>query len=141
MSLPVSSAEAWAKAPSWSLWNAATGEGEPVQLRLGRRDEPRVPVAEVQRRVGRQQIEVLLALGVGDPGTLTVGDDDREGVVVVGAVALDLFAWIHGRSLASQSPLIASSCVRNHPVRRQELQLQLGLGIFSATLFAWCPAS
>ena len=80
------------------------GQGEAVQLRLGGLDEPRVPVPEVERRVRRQQVEVALALDVGDPGTLAVGDDDRERVVVVRAVALDLFAWIHGGSLAPQSP-------------------------------------
>src|SRR5918992_2967489 len=46
-------------------------------------------MAEVQGRVGGQQVEVALALDVGDPGSLGLGYDDGEGMVVVGAVLLD----------------------------------------------------
>ncbi len=64
----------------------AAGEGEAVELLLRGGEERRMPVAEVQGRVGREQIEVALALDVGHPRALAAGDDDRQRVVVVGDV-------------------------------------------------------
>ena len=46
----------------------AAGEGEPVELRLAAAISVRVAVAEVERRVAGQHVEVAVALDVGDPG-------------------------------------------------------------------------
>ena len=64
------------------------GEREPVQLRLGGGDERRVAVAEVERRVRAQAVEVAAALDVVHPASLAALDDHRQRVVVVRAVAL-----------------------------------------------------
>ena len=61
---------------------------DPVQLPLRGRDQRGVAVAEVERRVGRQHVQVAAALGVGDPGALGLGDHDGQRVVVVRAVRL-----------------------------------------------------
>jgi hypothetical protein len=45
-------------------------------------------VALVDRGIGRQAIEVLVAVDVVDPGAFAARDDHVEGVVVVGAVLL-----------------------------------------------------
>ena len=113
ISLPVSSRQPLGEGAQLVVVEGAAGQREPVHLRLGRIDQPRMSVAEVERGVGRQQVEVPLAIDVGDPGTLAVGEHDGQWVVVVGAVALDLFAWIHGRSLAPE-PRDRITWRRNH---------------------------
>ena len=60
------------------------------------RDETRMPVAEVQRAVGRQRVEVAATAVVVDPGALGVRDRDGERVVVVGGVALGERAGVTG---------------------------------------------
>jgi hypothetical protein len=47
-----------------------------------------VPVTEVEGRVPGQEVEVPVAVDVGDPGPLRLRDDDGQGVVVVGAPLL-----------------------------------------------------
>ena len=64
------------------------GEREATQLRLRGRDQAWVAVAEVQRRVRRQQVEVAATLGVGDPRALALHQRDRERVVGVRGIAL-----------------------------------------------------
>ncbi len=49
-------------------------------------DESRMPVAEVEGRVGGQQVEVALALDIRHPRALGARDDDRKRVVVAGDV-------------------------------------------------------
>ena len=61
----------------------AAGQREPVELGVRGREQARVAVAEVQRRVAGQQVEVAAAVDVGHPGALGVGDHDRQRVVVV----------------------------------------------------------
>ena len=64
------------------------GEGDAVQLLLGRGDQHRVAVAEVGRRVGGQEVQVGPAVGVGDRRPGRGGDDHLERVVVVYDVAV-----------------------------------------------------
>ena len=64
------------------------GQRDPVELRAGGGDQRRVPVAEVQRRVAGEAVQVAPAVDVGHPGALGVGDDDRQRVVVVRGPAL-----------------------------------------------------
>jgi hypothetical protein len=45
-------------------------------------------VAEVQGRVSGQEIEIALAVDVGDPRPFGLGDDDGKRVVVVGSPLL-----------------------------------------------------
>ena len=45
-------------------------------------------VPEVERGVAREAVQIAPALHVGDPGTLTGADDDRQGTVVVRRPAL-----------------------------------------------------
>ena len=59
-----------------------------IELRVRGGDEARVAVAEVQRAVGRQRVEVAAAAVVVHPGALGVGDRDRQRVVVVSREAL-----------------------------------------------------
>ncbi|MGC0369449.1 hypothetical protein RKD05_001701 [Microbacterium sp. SLBN-111] len=61
----------------------AARERQTLQLLAGGGEDRRVPVAEVQRGVRRQQVEVALALDVGDPDALGARRDDRQRVVVV----------------------------------------------------------
>ena len=48
----------------------AAGQREPVELGVRGGDQRRVPVAEVQRRVAGQAVQVAAAVDVGDPGAL-----------------------------------------------------------------------
>jgi hypothetical protein len=64
------------------------GQRHPVELIAGCGDQVGVAVAEVERRVPGQAVEVPAALDVGHPGTGRVGDDDRQRMVVVRAVRL-----------------------------------------------------
>ena len=59
-------------------------EGDALELVAGGRQKIGMPVAEVHRRVGREAIEVPVAVHVGDPGALAALHDDGQGVVVVG---------------------------------------------------------
>src|SRR5262249_54919565 len=69
----------------------AAGQGHPVELLAGGRDEAGVAVAEVQGGVAGEAVEVAPALHVGDPGALAGGDDDGQRVVVVRGPALGFF--------------------------------------------------
>jgi len=62
-------------------------EGEAVELLLGGGDDPLVTVAVVDGTVTGEEIEVLVAFGVPDVDTLTAGDDDGHGGVVVSTVS------------------------------------------------------
>ena len=53
-----------------------------------RREDARVRVALIHRRVGRQAIEVALPVHVPHPGALGALDHEIEGVIVVRAPAL-----------------------------------------------------
>ena len=44
-------------------------------------------MAEVQGRVGREHVEVALALDVGHPGAFRLGDHDGQRVIVVRRIA------------------------------------------------------
>ena len=68
----------------------ARGQRDLAQLRLRGRHQRRVAVAEVDRRVGRQAVDVVVAVEVGDAGALGRGDDHRQRGVVVRPVRLDL---------------------------------------------------
>ncbi len=70
-----------------------------VELGARRRDQVGVAMAEVQRRVGGQHVQVALALDVGDPGALGVGDDHGQRVVVVRRVPLHELDLRAGRVL------------------------------------------
>ncbi len=63
-------------------------QGHPVQLPLRGGDQGRVAVAEVQRGVRREHVQVAAAIGVGDPGALGLGDHYGQRVIVVCAVRL-----------------------------------------------------
>ena len=80
--------EALAELAEAVVAEGAAGEGQAIELLVCRRDQPRVAVAEVERRVGRQGVEVAAPLDVLDPRALAPGDDHGEGVVVVDAVLL-----------------------------------------------------
>ena len=59
---------------------------EALELPLRGGDQPRVPVAEVQRGVRGEHVQVAAALDIGHPGALGLGGDDRQRMVVVCAV-------------------------------------------------------
>jgi hypothetical protein len=61
------------------------GEGQPIELVVRGLEERRVAMTEVQCRVAGQEVEVAMAVDVGDPGALGLGDHDGKGVVVVGS--------------------------------------------------------
>lgn len=64
------------------------GEGDPLQLRLGGVEQTPVAVAEVERRVAREHVQVAAALHVGHPRAFRGRHDDGQRVVVVRAVGL-----------------------------------------------------
>ena len=64
-------------------------ERDAFQLGLGRRDQLRVPVAEVDGRVRRQHVHVTLAVGVFDPDAFGPRDHYGQGVVVMRGVLLN----------------------------------------------------
>jgi hypothetical protein len=66
----------------------ATGQRELADLPRRGLDESRVAVAEVQRRVRREAVEVGVVLGVVDPDAVAARDDDGQRVVGVCAVAV-----------------------------------------------------
>ena len=59
------------------------GQRELVELGVRGGEQRRVAVAEVERRVAGEQVEVAAAVDVGHPGALGVGDHHRQRVVVV----------------------------------------------------------
>ncbi len=64
-------------------------QGELVQLLVRPGHEPRVAVAEVERGVPRQRVQVAPAVHVGHPRALALGEDDLERVIVVRGIGLD----------------------------------------------------
>ena len=66
----------------------AAGQRQPAQLLARDRDEALVGVAEVERRVAREAVEVALAVDVDDPGAVALGEHHGQRVVVVRGVAL-----------------------------------------------------
>ncbi len=64
----------------------AAGEREAIELPVGGRDEPRVAVAEVERGVGGEEVEVAVSARVADPRALALDDRHRQWVVVVSKV-------------------------------------------------------
>ena len=78
--------ELGAERPEQVVVEGPAGEGQPVQLLLGGGDERRVPVAEVDGGVRRQEVEVPVAVVVPHPRPLAVGHHHRQRVVVVRAV-------------------------------------------------------
>jgi hypothetical protein len=68
----------------------AAGQRDAIELSLRGIHQHRMPVAEVDRRVRGQAVEVALAVDVGDPGAEALGDHDIERVVVVRAELADL---------------------------------------------------
>ena len=61
----------------------AARERQASELLLRGGEDRRMPVAEVQGGVGGEQVEVALALDVGHPRALALGDHDGQRVVVV----------------------------------------------------------
>ena len=84
--------------PELVVVERAARERDAVELGLGRRDERRMPVAEVDGRVRGEAVEVAAALDVGDPGALGRRDDDRERVVVVRERASSTAMRVGGRA-------------------------------------------
>ena len=66
----------------------AADQGHGVELRVRGGDDLRMAVPEVDRRVGRQAVQVAAALDVGDPGAFGAGRHHRQRRVVVGDVAV-----------------------------------------------------
>ncbi len=91
-------------------------QGDPLQLTLGGRDQARVPVAEVDRRVGGEQVEVPAAFHVGHPGAFGLGDHDRQRMVVMRAVHFCLGAELLRRQFRRRQ---FAEEVRRRRVRRQ----------------------
>jgi hypothetical protein len=86
---------------------------EPLELSHRGRDQPRVPVTEVQRGVRGEQVQVAASFNVGHPRALGLVDDDRQRVVVVRGVLLAeppqlARAVGHGLGHSSASHLILS---------------------------------
>ena len=71
----------------------AARERDAVELLARGRDEPRVAVPEVHRRVRGEAVEVAPAVDVGHPGAVARRDDDRQRVVVVGGVLVLERRW------------------------------------------------
>ena len=86
----------------------AAGEREAAELPLGRGDEARMAVAEVQRAVAREQVQVAAPVDVLDPGALAAGEHDRQRMVVVRGVCLDL----RDRALAFRRCLARTGSLR-----------------------------
>ena len=59
-----------------------------VQLFGGGGDEPLVGVAEIQGGIGRQHVEVFVALHVLDPASLAGFDDHGQRMIIVSPVGL-----------------------------------------------------
>ena len=66
----------------------AAGQRQLAELLARDRDETLVGVAEVERRVAREAVEVALAVDVDDPGAVALGEHHGQRVVVVCGVAL-----------------------------------------------------
>ena len=81
-------ADLLAEGPELVVAESARGQGEALRLALEDRDQARVTVPLVDRRIGREAVEVAIALDVPDPGALATLDDDVERMVVVSAVLL-----------------------------------------------------
>ena len=88
ISVPVSSASSWQNVAELVVVEGARREGQPVELLVRSLEQRGMAVTEVQGGVSGQEVEVPLAVDVGDPGPFGLGDHDRKGVVVVGAPLL-----------------------------------------------------
>ena len=121
--MPESSANAFANSPNWSLWKARLVSVNWSSWRLVASMRRGCRWPKFKRRVGGQQVEVALAIGVGNPCPFAMCEDDGQRVVVVCAVALNEFTRIHARSLASGHPS-ASAPHALSQVLFEEAQLQ-----------------
>ena len=74
--------------PELVVAEGAACERDAIELVVRGGDELRMAVAEVQRRVGGERVEVAPAAVVADPAALGADDRDRQRVVVVGGVAV-----------------------------------------------------
>ena len=74
-----------AERPELVVVERPRGQRDLAHLLDGRGDQGRVLVAEVERRVAGEHVEVALAGHVGDPGTVGGRDHHRQRVVVVRA--------------------------------------------------------
>ena len=117
ISMPQSSASSWQNGPNRSLWNARLVSVTRSSCSRAARDQVRVSMSEVQRRVGGEHVEVAAALDVGDPGALGVGDHDGQGMVVVRAVAVDEPDQVRGRGLClgERDRYVVDIVVTGHP--------------------------
>ena len=99
--MPCEAGEVGAEGPEAIVVERTAGQSDAAHLVDGSGDEGRVTVSEVDRRVGREHVEVATALDIGDPGTLGLVDHDGDRVVVVRAVLvfeLDGLVGRHGPS-------------------------------------------
>jgi hypothetical protein len=69
----------------------ATGQSEPIKLRARGFDQGGMPVAEVERGIGGQAVEVAAAVDVGHPGSVAMGSDHWQRIVVVRRKCLGQF--------------------------------------------------
>ena len=77
------------KLPEPVVEERAARQRQGGELLLRARHQPRVGVAEVERRVPGEAVEVLPSLDIPHPGTLAAVEHDLERVIVVGGVPLD----------------------------------------------------
>ncbi len=103
--------------PELVVMERAARERHAIELRLGGRDKPRVAVAEVQRGVRGERVEVAAAAVVAHPAALGARDRDGERVVVVRGVALGNVrgARFRGEGVLAAQPLAADQ--RKLPAR------------------------
>ena len=99
------------KFPQLIVVEGAGGEGDPVRLLLEGGDDPGVTMAVVEGRIGAQHVHVPIAVGIFHPDTLSLGKDDRKGMVVVCSVA---FCQFDNRFARGHGVLLLWACSPNH---------------------------
>ena len=68
------------------MWKARLVRREPFELATSGPQQGGVTVTEVEGRVAGQEIEIATTLDIGYPRTVAMGQHDRQGMVVMGAM-------------------------------------------------------
>ena len=101
------------------------GQRHPFELALRGGDQARVAVAEVQRGVAAEAVEVAVAVDVLDPGAPAGAEHDRQRVVVVRGPAfgeLDVLSSAPGRPRLGHVAMVALPGAVQCRSRRQALR-------------------
>ena len=106
--------ELGAERPELIVVERAAYQRDPIELPARGRDETRMAMTEVERRVGGEHVHVPAAIDIGYPCAFGLGDHNRHRIVVVRAIRLaerpQLPGAARGTLLTSQPHAVLPVC-------------------------------